>query len=104
MNADSAGTDVRPIVSDVRIAAPIWPPITPPTVRMTVFIPVATPVSEWRTVATISVAIAANANVTPTLIRHIPATSCHGCSWKAAIVPIPAAASSIPVTSGSREP
>src|ERR1044071_530690 len=104
MNADSAGTCVPEIVSALMMAAPTCPPITWPIVRSTVFMPVATPVSVGRTASTISFAIAANANGTPTPISTIQAEISPGWSWRRASRAMPAAVRSSPSTSGSREP
>ena len=104
VNADSAGTEVSPIVRAVSSAAPTWPPMTPPIMRTTVFIPAATPISRGSTLSAISPAIEAKAAPTPSpssalASRTGPGSACMVAKRSAATL-----TTSMPIASGHFEP
>ena len=101
---DSPGTRPPATAPLARSTAPICAPITPPTMRMTVFMPFATPVSEGSTESTISLGIAANANPIPRPQTANQVATWPAEPWNSAMPAAPSATSSMPATSGLRDP
>ncbi len=104
VNADSAGTEVSPIVRAVSRAAPTWPPTTAPIMRTTVFMPLATPISRGSTLSAISPAIEAKAAPTPSPRSALASSTGTGSACMVAKRSAATLTTSMPVASVHFEP